>query len=86
LFITPVYGGTVLVEIDSGNGTSKSFSSVDEFTQVHKGKDEIKEQCETELLENWGVDLSNEVVKINAHPPKCEPPQGGQCHRWNRCR
>ena len=26
-----------------------------------------------------------EVVKIDIFPPECEPPQGGQCHRGDRC-
>jgi hypothetical protein len=38
-----IYAGTVLVENDFGNETSKLFSSTDEFSQVHKGKGEIKE-------------------------------------------
>jgi hypothetical protein len=82
--ITRVNGGTVLVESDSSNGTSKPFRSMDEFSQAHKGEVKIKEQCEIESLEKWGVNLSDEVVKINILPSECEPPQGGQCHRWSR--
>ena len=26
-----------------------------------------------------GFDLGDEVVKINTHPPECEPPQRGEC-------
>jgi hypothetical protein len=84
--MTRVYEGAVLVENDSGNGTSKPFGSMDEFRQIDKGKRDVKDQCETESLDVWRVDLSNEVVKINVLPPECEPPQGGQYHRRNRCR
>jgi hypothetical protein len=44
LFVrTHVYRGTILVENDLGNETSKPFGSMDEFSQVHKVKGEIKE-------------------------------------------
>lgn len=41
--IARIYGCAILVENDLGNGTSKLFSSIDEFSQVDKGKGEIKE-------------------------------------------
>ena len=81
-----VYGGTALVETDSSNNTSKLFSSTDEFGQVHKGKGDVEEKCETESLKKRGIDLSDEALEINVHSPEGEPPQGGQCHRWNRRR
>jgi hypothetical protein len=40
--ITCVYGGTSLVDNDSGNETSKLFSPIDEFNQVREGKGEFK--------------------------------------------
>jgi hypothetical protein len=43
LFVTRVYVGTFLAKRDSGNGTSKPFCSVDEFSQVRKGKGKFKE-------------------------------------------
>jgi hypothetical protein len=68
--ITRVYGGTLLVEIDPANEKGKPFSSLDKFGQVHKGKADIKVQCEIESLEKWGIDLRDEVVEINVNPFK----------------
>jgi hypothetical protein len=67
---TQVYGRTILVENDSGNETSKPFTSMDKFSQVHKGKGESKEECKIESLEKWHVNLSDEVLKISVHPPE----------------
>ena len=78
--ITRVYRGTVFVENDLSNETSKPFGSMDEFCQVHKGKGDIKKKSKAETLEKWGADLSDEAVKINVLPAEREPPQGGQCY------
>jgi hypothetical protein len=42
-FVTRVYGDAILAENYPGNETSKPFGSKNEFSQVHKGKCEIKE-------------------------------------------
>jgi hypothetical protein len=78
-------GVTDLVEKDSGNEASNPFRSMDELSQVREGKGEIKERRETESLQKWGVDLSDEVAKIKVYAPEREPPEGGQRHRWSHC-